>query len=191
MALDSIYGHFGGFLGDFVKGQAVSFLKLVTMASRYGVVPRGLTRRLLAQTVQSHSYVVYRGISFTNLDDETRAALEALQVGSPVPDCFFRPNGSQVVIHATTDLSVAQGYASHGVAGMVMSFGVHAAYVIADTTKLDTILKPEDLSEENWEYFRKSSELLVVRDAAIDLREDSQVVELRIPDGSVTPLSQG
>lgn len=170
------------------KGQAISFVKLVTMASRYGALPDTPALNLLANTVQQHSYVVFRGLSFTNLDAETRDALSALEKGSPVPDTFLYPNGAQVVIHATKDASVAEGYASHGVAGLVMMVAVRDHDVIADTTNLDSVLREEDISADDWEYFSKAQELLIRREA---LFTDTQVVSLRIDHDPITELPEG
>uniref|UniRef100_A0AAU6W4K3 Uncharacterized protein n=1 Tax=Pseudomonas phage Cygsa01 TaxID=3138529 RepID=A0AAU6W4K3_9VIRU len=170
------------------KGQVVSFLKLVTMASRYGALPSQDALDFMRATVTPEVYTLYRGLSLTNVHENQRRALKGLEKGIQVPFEFQRPDGSQVVMHTTVHQNVAEQYASHGVAGLVMEMKVQPNWLICDTRQLDLILDREDLSEEDWAYFAEKGEVLLYIETE---PEERFVVSARCEDGPIAELAEG
>jgi hypothetical protein len=170
------------------KGQVIAFLKLVTMASRYGALPNQDALEYMKRTVTPVVHTLYRGISLTNVPENQRRALQGLEKGMQVPFEFQRPDGSQVVIHTSTRLDVAESYAAHGVAGLVMEMKVQPPWVICDTTQLDLILEREDLSESEWAYFAEKGEVLLMLETD---PEERTVVSARCEDGPIAELAKG
>jgi len=149
-----------------VVQQAVTFLHLVTLASRNGAMPSDEVLTFLSQTAKGDGYKLFRGLSIANMTKQEAEEFYQLKAGDEVPERFLSPSGSQVTLHATKSRAVAESYSQEGVAGLVIEFDATLDQVICDTTNLTDIIGFSQLDDmDDWEYFAQAQEVLLYRDS--------------------------
>lgn len=158
------------------KQKAITFLDQVTLSSRFGTEPDMYVRHVLKPSTypltgpdQTGRTALYRGINLNHLDSSAKDALKGLAVGSSVPAEYERPNTGQILIHTTTDQSIAEKYAGDG-CFMVFEMMVPNYDIIADTSQLRQSFSDDDFTPDNWKYFDNESEVLVALKAMFSTR---------------------
>lgn len=136
-----------------IKKEAEEFLERILMSSKNPKLPSKQAVYFLKQTAKT-DLVLYRGIGLIpdRLSIEQKKVLNSLKEGDSLPEFLIN-----TVSHYTKKLPLAKKY-SEGKMKIVVEAKVNKEDILCDLEHLPEL----NILEEDWGYFKKDKEVLVL-----------------------------